>query len=182
MIIGITGTLGAGKGAVVSYLVRSKGFTHYSARSYFASQMEKQGIAPINRDTMTAFANMLREQNGPRHLFDTLYAEAEASDNSSVIESIRTVGEAEALKERGGILLAVDAQERTRYTRICGRGSALDKVTFEEFQAQEAREMHSDDPNKQNIDAVIRMADVTIQNDGTLGELHTAIEKVFQYY
>lgn len=180
MIIGITGTLGAGKGAVVSYLVRTKGFTHYSARSYFAAQMEKQGIAPINRDTMVEFANRLREHNGPRHLFDALYAEAEASGNPSVIESIRTVGEAEALKERGGTLLAVDADERTRYTRICGRGSVLDQVTFEEFQAQEAREMHSDDPNKQNISAVMRMADVTIENNGSLAELHAAIEKTFQ--
>lgn len=180
MIIGITGTLGAGKGAVVSYLVRTKGFTHYSARSYFAVQMEKQGITPINRDTMVEFANSLREQNGPRHIFDTLYKEAEASGNPSVIESIRTVGEAEALKERGGVLLAIDADEHMRYTRICGRGSTHDKVTFEEFQTQEAREMYSDDPNKQNISAVMRMADVTIENNGTLGELHASIEKVFQ--
>ncbi len=180
MIIGITGTLGAGKGAVVSHLVRTKGFTHYSARSYFASEMEKQGITPINRDTMTEFANRLREQNGPRHIFDTLYERAKMSGGNAVIESIRTVGEAESLKERGGILLGVDADERTRYTRICGRGSTHDDVTFEEFQAQEAREMHSDDPNKQNISAVMRMADMTIQNDGTLSELHARIEKVFQ--
>lgn len=179
MIIGITGTLGAGKGAVVSYLVRTKGFTHYSARSYFAEQMEKQGIAPINRDTMTEFANMLREKNGPRHLFDALYAEAEASGSPSVIESIRTVGEAEALKERGGTLVAVDADEHTRYKRICGRGSTLDQVSFDEFRAQEAREMHSDDINKQNISAVMRMADMTIENNGTLAELHTSIERIF---
>ena len=180
MIIGITGTLGAGKGAVVSYLVRTKGFTHYSARSYFASEMEKQGITPINRDTMTVFANTLREHNGPRHLFDALYDRAKMDGGNAVIESIRTVGEAEALKERGGTLLAVDADERTRYTRICGRGSTHDNVTFEEFQAQEAREMHSDDPNKQNISAVIRMADVMIENNGTLAELHATIEKLFQ--
>jgi dephospho-CoA kinase len=33
MIIGITGTDGAGKGAVVDYLVAQKGFTHYSGRA-----------------------------------------------------------------------------------------------------------------------------------------------------
>ena len=31
-IVGITGTLGAGKGTVVEYLTQQKGFKHYSAR------------------------------------------------------------------------------------------------------------------------------------------------------
>jgi dephospho-CoA kinase len=33
-IIGITGTIGAGKGTVVEYLVGQKGFDHYSVRSF----------------------------------------------------------------------------------------------------------------------------------------------------
>ena len=32
IIIGITGTLGAGKGTIVEYLVGKKGFKHYSVR------------------------------------------------------------------------------------------------------------------------------------------------------
>ena len=180
MIVGITGTFGAGKGAVVSYLVAKKGFVHYSARKFFAEEMEKQNI-PITRDTMIEFANTLRIQHGPRCLFDTLYEKAQAHGASAVIESIRTVAEAEALKERGGILLAVDANQKTRYARIHGRGSALDQVTFAEFQRQESLEMHSDDPHKQNISAVMQMADVTIQNDGTLAALHSEIEKTFAH-
>lgn len=171
MIIGITGTLGAGKGAVVSYLVQEKNFKHYSARKYFGERMKEEGI-PIDRDTMADFANQLRKEHGPRYLFDELYTQAVAQGGNAVIESIRTVGEAEALKERGGILLSVDAPQEVRFSRIQGRGSTLDRVSFEEFKEQEAREMNSTDPNKQNISGVMRMADAAIINEGSLTELH----------
>lgn len=176
MIIGITGTVGAGKGAVVNYLTRKKGFKHYSARAFLTREMEQDGIT-INRDTMIDYANVLREKNGADYIFTTLCKEAEATGGDAIIESIRTIGEAETLKQRGGVLLAVDADIEKRYTRIHGRGSALDQVTFEEFKVQDAREMTSDDPHKQNISAVMRMADCTIQNNGTVGELRSKIEE-----
>jgi len=42
IIIGITGTLGAGKGTVVEYL-QEKGFRHYSARGFITKEVEKRG-------------------------------------------------------------------------------------------------------------------------------------------
>lgn len=182
MILGITGTPGAGKGAAVEYLVREKGFTHYSARKLFSEKMEEAGIPPTNRDVMIDFANALRKAHGPQYVFDELYARASARDGNAVIESIRTVGEAEALKARGGTLLSIDANQDLRYERIHGRGSDLDHVTKEEFVAQEAREMHSDDPNKQNIARVMQMADHTINNDGSLRKLHEHLDHFLQIF
>ena len=179
MIIGITGTIGAGKGAVVAYLVREKGFTHYSARAFFAEKMEGAGI-PIDRDNMIVFANALRSEHGPRYVFDELWKRACASEKSAVIESIRAIGEAEALKEQGGILLSIDADQKIRYERIHGRASALDNVTFEEFAEQEAREMHSNDVHNQNIAAVMHMADFTIINNDSLSDLHSQIEAILE--
>ena len=59
IIIGITGTLGAGKGAVVDYLLGQKGFKHFSARALFTDEIINRGL-PVNRDTMTEVANELR--------------------------------------------------------------------------------------------------------------------------
>ena len=59
IIIGITGTLGAGKGTIVDYLTINKGFKHYSVRQYLIEEIEKKGL-PVNRDTMTEVANNLR--------------------------------------------------------------------------------------------------------------------------
>ena len=39
LIIGITGTLGAGKGTVVEYLVEKKGFDHYSVRAFLLKEI-----------------------------------------------------------------------------------------------------------------------------------------------
>lgn len=38
-IIGITGTLGAGKGTVVDYLVKNKGFNHFSVGDYLIDEI-----------------------------------------------------------------------------------------------------------------------------------------------
>ena len=76
------------------------------------------------------------------------------------------------------ILLAIDADQRTRYERIHVRQSELDSVTFEEFQAQEEREMENTEPHKQNIQAVIDQADHHLTNNGSLEELHAQIDAV----
>jgi dephospho-CoA kinase len=43
MIIGITGTLGAGKGKIVEFL-KEKGFEHYSVREYLTQEIKKKRI------------------------------------------------------------------------------------------------------------------------------------------
>jgi len=82
------------------------------------------------------------------------------------------------LKNIGGILLAIDADQKLRYQRILLRGSSKDMVTFEEFADQEKREKESDDPNKQNLLACKKAADYLIKNNGSMEELHREIEKL----
>lgn len=180
MIIGITGTLGAGKGTVVKYLVEQKGFTHLSARAFFQELMEKEGL-PIDRDTMVAFANSLRSKYGPGYVFESLFKKAQTKETDVVIESLRTVGEAEALKVHdNAYLLAVDADQKLRFERIHGRGSQLDQVNFEKFVEQEKAEMYGTEPYQQNISAVMQMADKTIYNDNHTEALYDEVEKFLE--
>lgn len=176
-MVGITGTIGAGKGTVVGYLVDEKGFHHYSARTLFIEELAKRSL-PIDRDHMTELANALRAEHGPTYVFEQLFAQAQALGQDAVIESVRTVAEAQAIKTmEGAVLLAVDAPRKLRFERIRARKSELDNVTFEEFCAQEDREMSSTDPNKQNIGAVLALADAVIENTGSLEELHHTIDR-----
>lgn len=174
MVIGIAGTIGAGKGEVVSFLKEQNGFSHISARHMWAQELEARGI-PVNRDTMTVLANELRAEHGADYFVKRALKEAGIQEDV-VIESVRTVAEMELLKQHGGVLLAVDAKREERFRRISGRGSALDDVTFEDFVRQEDTEMANEDPNKQNIAKVIAAADYTICNEGTLEELHAQID------
>jgi dephospho-CoA kinase len=174
MIIGITGTNGAGKGTVVEYL-KTKGFRHFSARSFFVEEIHKRGL-PVNRDTMTQVANDLRAKFGPGYFTQKALKRAREEGGDVVIESVRSIGEAEYLKNNGALLWAVDADIHKRYERITRRASETDKVSFEKFVEDEKREMENEDPAKQNIAAVMKMADATLANDGTEAELAAQVD------
>jgi len=177
MIIGITGTLGAGKGTVADYLLK-KGFKHYSVRDFLIEEVLKRNLNPV-RENMVSVANELRAQHGPAYLVEQLYLRAKSEGGDCVIESIRCPGEVEALKGKEDfILFAVDADIETRYARIVGRESTTDQISFDEFIRQEEREMASSDPNKQNIRKCIEMADYSFKNDWTIEELHKKVEIV----
>lgn len=177
MIIGITGTDGAGKGTVVDYLVEKKGFVHYAARELWIDEIRRRGLE-VQRENMRIVANSLRKEHGNDFLVTAYVARMkEEGVENAIIESIRTTAETEALKAGGGVLLAVDADQHLRYDRIVGRASESDAVIFEQFAAQEALEMNDPDPNGMQKAAVMAMADYTILNNGTLKELHSRIEE-----
>jgi len=179
MLIGITGTDGAGKGTVVSYLVKNKGFAHYSARAIWIEELTKRGEEPT-RANMRLVANEMRGKYGNDFLI-TYYLKRIQEDGTDkeIIESIRTVAEAETLKANGGILIAVDADEEIRYARVQARRSETDRVSFEQFRAHEELEAHDPNPHGMQKQKVIAMADYTIMNNGSVDELYQNIEKVF---
>ena len=181
IIIGITGTLGAGKGAVVDYLVNEKGFVHYSVRAFITEEIKKQSM-PVNRDSMVLVANKLRTEHSPSYIIEKLYEQALFKEENCIIESIRTQGEVEALKNKGNFyLFAVDANVNLRYERIINRNSETDKVSFETFIENENREMQSTDNNKQNISKCIEMADYIFTNNGTISELKVQVDKALVF-
>ena len=175
MIIGVTGTNGAGKGTVVDYLVQEKGFKHYSARDFLVEEIERRGM-PVDRNSMNIVGNDLRAKNGPAYVIEQLFARAQETGGDAVIESVRAVGEAEFLRANGVKLLTVDADPRVRYERVVGRGTGTDKVDFETFIAQEERELTSTDPTKHNMLGVMERADYKLENNGTLKEFHRTLE------
>lgn len=179
MIIGITGTLGAGKGTVVEYLVIKKGFQHYSMSGFIAEEIARRGL-PVNRDTLTQVGNDLRQKNGPDYLTKQLYDRAVQAGGDAVIESLRSVGEVENLKKQGALMWAVDADIRTRYGRITRRKSEKDSVSFEKFVSDEARESHNTEPYKMNLPKCIEMADQVFTNNGTQEELFAQVEAALQ--
>lgn len=178
MIIGITGTNGSGKGTVVDYLAREKGFAHYSVRDFLTEELVKQGKI-VDRSEMRLLANQFRATKDPAFIIRTLYEQAmSAGATNAVIESVRNVGEATFLKSAGVFLLAVDADQHTRFARVQERRSATDQVDFPTFVHHEEREMSPEGPHDMDVRGVMALADALILNNTTKETLHTAIEGV----
>jgi len=180
IIIGITGTLGAGKGTIVEYLVKNRCFVHYSVRAYLIEEIESRGLI-VNRDSMVTVANELRAQHGSSFIVEELYKKAGIHQQNCVIESIRTPGEAESLSLKGNFyLIAVDADPEIRYKRISIRASETDHISYETFLENEKREFTSEDINKQNLKKCIEMADYVVSNNTDLKDLYQQIEEILK--
>ncbi|OGC88952.1 hypothetical protein A2419_01165 [Candidatus Adlerbacteria bacterium RIFOXYC1_FULL_48_26] len=179
MIIGITGTNGAGKGTIVEYLTKQKGFAHFSVRAFLIEEIKRQGLE-IDRTTMRQVANEMRKEHGPSYVVEQLMKQAKEISHNAVIESIRAIGEGEYLKQHGAIIWAVDADREIRYNRILNRWSETDKIDFETFCMHENREANGTEPWDMNVRGVMKMADHIFHNDTTQEEMYLDVEEALK--
>ena len=181
MIIGITGTIGAGKGTVVAYL-KERGFAHYSSSGLLKEVLDERGL-PATRLNLSTLADELSamHRGGVLHLSHMRAQKDGVTDY--VLEAIHRESEAEYIRSIGGKILGVDADITARYERSIKRGEGeKDNVTFEEFLENIKREDEGRGVTGANIRAVLRDADVVVMNDGSLKELDaqigSALEKI----
>jgi len=178
MIIGITGTIGAGKGTVVEYLIE-KGFEHYSVRALLTEEIKNRGW-PVTRDNMFIVANDFRAIS-PGYVVETLLSRARDAGKNCVVESIRSIGEVKTLRTYPNtILLAVDAKPELRYERVLARKSVTDNLSYERFLEEEARESQSEDPNIGNLPKCITLADHIIFNNEDREDLYKKVEEILK--
>jgi dCMP deaminase len=176
MIIGLTGTNGAGKTEVADYL-RSRGFEYQSLSDEIRAEIRKRG-QEITREVLISVGNELRSRYGPGVLAERVLRRLDRNHNY-VVDSIRNPSEVEALRSRGDFrLLCVDADVRLRFSRTRERGRERAAQTLEQFVAEESRELDSHDPANQQLIATRRLADITVRNDGSIEDLRTQLDRL----
>ena len=176
MLIGIAGTLGAGKGTVVEYL-KNKGFSHYSSSGILKEILEERAL-PATRKNMSELADELvsKHEGGILHVSNE--RAIKANEKNYILEAIHREKEADYIRSLGGIVLGIDADVKTRYERISKRGEGeKDQVTYKQFLDDSKREDEGAGDGTPNIKAVLGKADFVIQNNGTPAELHQQIDE-----
>lgn len=173
-VYGISGTNGAGKDELAKVLAEKYGFFVASATDMLAEGLREKGW-PIDREHKAKLSAEWRRQYGMSAVVDRAYkAYQPVKDQYKgfAVGSLRHPGEAERIHELGGLVIWLDADEHIRYERVTNAGTrnnkdAEDSVTFEEFVAQQEREMHPiGDSATLNIAGVKELSDITILNDG----------------
>jgi len=176
MIIGIAGTIAAGKGTVVEYL-KSKGFVHYSASGVLKEILAERGL-PQTRTYMSPLANELSAQHagGVLHLIHERAQKDNVKDY--ILEAIHRVSEADYVRSIGGVIWGVDADLDKRFERTKKRGEGeKDNVTYEQFVEHVRREDEGQGNTGPNIRAVLGDANAVLQNNGTQEELFAQVEQ-----
>lgn len=178
MIIGLVGKNGAGKGEAANFL-QEVGFTYYSLSNVLREELTAQG-KPITRQSLTDYANTLRASRGPGVLGEKIAQRLEP-DGQYVVDSIRHPSEVEALHRCPNFyLLGVEADSKIRFERIKERAREKDPITYEEFLAQETKEAAGKKETDQQLNKTLAMADATLENNGTIEELHQKVRQIVQ--
>ncbi len=179
LIIGITGTIGAGKDTIADYL-KTKGFAYHSLSDIIRDECNTRNLSH-ERDNLIAVGNELRTTFGPSVLGKLTAAKIEKlGEKKSLAVSIRNPAEIEALRATPGFfLIAVDAPIELRFERIKKRGRPEDAVSFEKFKEQENRE-RAGTATQQQLTSVMALADAHIDNAGTFEEINQHIETILK--
>ena len=180
MVIGLTGTNGAGKTAAADYL-KSRGFQFHSLSDEIRRELDRRNQSG-SRENLIEMGNRLRAEYGPAVLAERVKARL-SPDQNYVVDSIRNPYEVESLRARGGFhLLHVDAPVEVRYERVRRRGGPRAPNSLEEFTRQEEQEMESANPSHQQLRTCYEMADETLTNDSGLEELQQRLNGLLRQW
>ena len=166
MIIGLTGSIGSGKG-VVSDFLKEKGFVYLSLSNKVREIGKKRGIE-INRKSLQDLGNKLREEDGVGVLSKYILEEINDKNYEKVVvDGIRNPSEIEVLRKlEGFFLVSVDAPQKIRFERIKERYRESDPKTWDKFLEVDNRDKGVGETlTGQKVGKCMEMADFFLIND-----------------
>jgi dephospho-CoA kinase len=176
-VIGAVGQNGSGKDEVLNYLKARYGVPFFSTGDMVREIAAQEGVEPTRDNLRTISERYFREKG--EGCFVRLLAERIRHDAGPVvgISGIRSLVDVQILREAFGnsfVLINVSVSDpRQRYERMVKRGEERDPRRYEQFLMQEKAEealFHITEAGAQ--------ADYRIGNDGSLADLHKAIDRL----
>ena len=176
MILGVTGRNAAGKSTIVEWFV-NQGWDGCSCSDAIRHWLRENG-KEVNRENLTQGGRTLRSNGGPGILAEMLLKQMNPEKNT-VIDSIRTPDEVYALRtSEDFLLLEVDVPIDVRWERMQLRARDGDPTDYQLFIEQEKSEAVAENPAGQALEATADLADLKINNDGTIEKLYKTLNAI----
>jgi dephospho-CoA kinase len=176
-IVGLVGPIASGKGTICSFL-QTKGFFVYTLSDIIREELARRSQEET-RQTLQAIGSELRKTFGAPILAQRAADHiVHQQHQNNVIDGIRNPAELRFLKDtHQSLILGITAPLDRRFEFMRMRNRASDPSTFEEFMKHEKVDNESPDSHQQQVAACLILADVVIENTGTIDELQ---QKVWQ--
>lgn len=169
LLIGLSGANGSGKDTIAHLLRDKYGWCFAGATEMLAAELTRRNV-PTDRVHKSSLSAEWRREIGMAAIVDKGMAMFNEGDYPGlIVGSLRHPGEADRIHELGGKMLWVDADPKVRYARITAndRGRVEDRKTYEDFLADEHREMYPEgDSATLHGAAVKERGDIFITNNG----------------
>lgn len=181
MIIGVCGTVAAGKETLTSYF-RERGFVYFETRQIIIEELKKLGLE-LSRTNMQNWADEQRAKFGVGAIMKVMLKKAQEDPSKNYLfDSLRNDGEAVFLKEncKDFVLIGVDAPREIRFKRALARAKPSDPVIWDEFLEVDNRDLNDkENPLGQQTQKLLDVADFKIINDKGLQKSMKQIEEIF---
>ena len=172
LVIGISGTLAAGKG-VVAEILSKKGCDITTLGAVVRESLNSKNIE-TTRENQQNEGNNLRKEFGGQVLVERALKKVLHNNKILIIDGIRNVAEIDYLRNNSKFfLIGVDAPIDKRYERSTKRHRDPNPPDYDKFIADDARDRGVNEPlNGQQVGMCLVQADFLINND----EIFTKLE------
>jgi len=174
-VIGAVGRNGSGKDEVLKYLKAAYGVPFFSTGDMVRRIAVEEGLE-ATRDNLRAISERWFREKGEGCFVRLLAGRIKEETYRTVgISGIRSLADVTILRESFGddfILIRVTmADPKQRYERMVARGEERDPRSYEEFLTLDRKE-----EELFRVEEAGQQAQYTVANDGTLDDLHRAID------
>lgn len=173
--IGIIGPIRAGKDFAGQYISRKLSLPLLEVSSSLKEICKERNIEPT-RENLIQLGSELAKQQGDGVLAKYL---VEKAPEAFIITGMRQLGQIEYLRKHTDFLLvAVDASAVIRFNRAQKDRKLGEANSLEEFIDRELKE--NQPPNKQRLFECMKLADITIVNEGSIEEFYSKLDELMK--
>ncbi|MCX6774873.1 MAG: AAA family ATPase [DPANN group archaeon] len=178
LVLGLTGTIGAGKDVVSEHLKKKYNFKEIGMGDLTREELKTTSL-PENRENLQALSKERTDKFGQDYWIKKAARRVELMNANFVIMNglRRPIDITIPKKEFGNKfkLILVDADSEIRFERLKSRNRPGDPKTLEEFKKQENAEHKLFD-----FDTTAKMADFVLKNEAGLEILYAEVDKMMK--